>query len=68
MGENFSHDGSVEGRVTSLELRMALAENNIGDIVKKLDKIDNNISKLIWIVVGAVILAVLNVVLKGGAF
>ena len=61
-----SHDGSIEGRVTSLEIRVAVAESNIKEFGKKLDKIDANISKLTWIVIGAVVLAVLNVIFKGG--
>jgi hypothetical protein len=61
-----AHDGTVEGRVSSLEIRMAVAESNIKEFGRKLDKIDNNISKLTWIVISAVILAVLQSVLKGG--
>lgn len=55
-----SHDGSTEGRLTSLEIRMAVAESNIKEFGKKLDKIDANISKLIWIVGTAIILAILK--------
>lgn len=53
-------DSNVEGRLTGLEIRMAVAESSIEAFGKKLDKIDANISKLIWIVV----LAVLGAVLK----
>lgn len=39
---------------------MAVAESNIKDISKKLDKIDANITKVMWIVVTAVVLALLD--------
>lgn len=57
---------SLEGRVTSLEIRMAVAESSIDRIEKRLDKIDAGISKLTWIVLTSVIGAVLMTVLKGG--
>jgi uncharacterized coiled-coil protein SlyX len=51
---------TVEGRVTSLEIRMAVAESTIKEFGKKLDKIDTNINKLTWIVLAAVLGAVLK--------
>lgn len=51
---------TLEGRVNSLEIRMAVAESNIQEIGKKLDKIDANINKLTWIVVIAVLGAILK--------
>ena len=51
---------TLEGRVTSLEIRMAVAESTIKEFGKKLDKIDANISKLTWIVLAAVVGAVLK--------
>lgn len=65
---NHSHDGSTEGRLTSLEIRMAVAESNIKEFRGKLDKIDNNINKLTWIVIGAVVLAILKSTFGGGLF
>lgn len=47
-------------RVTQLEVRVAVLESNQKEVDKKLDKIDANISKLTWIVVAAVIGAVLK--------
>lgn len=61
--ERFS---SLEAKVGNLEIRVAITENNIDNINKKLDKIDTNISRLTWIVVGAVVAAVLKMVLSGG--
>jgi hypothetical protein len=56
----------LEGRLTSLEIKVAVLESNQKEVDKKLDKIDTNISKLTWIVIGAVVLAILNSVIKGG--
>lgn len=47
-------------RISNLETRVSIAENNITAINQKLDKIDSNISKLIWIVLAAIIGAVLR--------
>jgi wobble nucleotide-excising tRNase len=60
------HGVGLEGRLTSLEIKVAVLESNQKEVDKKLDKIDTNISKLTWIVVGAVVLAILNSVLQGG--
>jgi hypothetical protein len=53
---------TLEAKVQRIETRMAVAENNIDTINRKLDKIDANISKLLWIVITFVILAVLGYV------
>lgn len=55
---------SLETRVTNLETRVAVAENNIENINKKLDKIDNNTTWLLRIVIGAIILAVLGFIIQ----
>jgi wobble nucleotide-excising tRNase len=55
-----------EGRITTLEVKVAVLESNQKEVDKKLDKIDNNISKLTWIVISAVVLAVLQSVFGGG--
>lgn len=62
------HDGTLEGRVTSLEIRMAVTENNVQKIETKLDKIDQNLNKLLWLVGGAIILAVLKMTFGGELF
>lgn len=55
----------LENRVTSIETRLAVAERDIEGINKKLDKIDANLSKLMWIVIVAVVGAVLRIVMQG---
>lgn len=56
----------LDSRVQNLEIRMGIAENNINKIEKKLDKIDNNTSKIIWLIISTIILAVLASIFKGG--
>ena len=46
----------------TIDTRLTLAEHNISEINKKLDKIDANISKLLWIVIAFVIASVLGYV------
>lgn len=65
MTEVVKNDSTLEGRLTSLEIKVAVLESNQQAVDKKLDKIDTNISKLTWIVVGAVVLAVLKSVFGG---
>lgn len=50
----------LEVRVSNLETRMAVAERDIQTINQKLDKIDANVTKLIWIVMASVIGTVLK--------
>ena len=47
-----------------IERRVALLEQSTKSIKEELGKINNNISKLVWIVLTAVILAVLNVLVS----
>lgn len=56
---------NLNSRVTALETRVALAERDIESINKKLDKIEGNTSKLLWIVVVAIVGAVLRLVITG---
>lgn len=55
-----THDGTTEGRVTSLEIRMAVAESHIKEFRGKLDTISSDIRKLMWLVLAAVVGAVLK--------
>ena len=51
---------SHEARIASLEVRTAINETNIQELNKKLDKIDSSINKLTWIVIAAVVGAILK--------
>lgn len=48
-----------------IERRVSLLEQSTKTIKEELSKINTNISKLVWIVLTAVVLAILNVVLTG---
>lgn len=56
----------LETDMIQMNLRMTLAESNIKEMGKKLDKIEGNTGKIIWILVSAIILAVLNMIIRGG--
>lgn len=56
---------NLETEMITVKIDVAVAKSDINMVKGKLDKIDTNINKLTWIVVGAVILAVLNSVLGG---
>ncbi|WP_419955949.1 hemolysin XhlA family protein [Neobacillus niacini] len=56
----------LEDKVTGLETRVAVAESNIKDINKKLDSISNNTTWILRIIIGAIIMAILGLVFKGG--
>jgi uncharacterized protein involved in exopolysaccharide biosynthesis len=56
----------LEDRVTNLETRVAVAESNIIDIKDYLTSIKSNTSWILRIVIGAIILALLGLIIKGG--
>lgn len=51
---------TLKSEVSSLKTRIAVAENNISAIQSTLNKIDANTTRLLWIVVTAVIGTVLK--------
>lgn len=56
----------LEDRVTSLEVRMAIAESDIKSTKEKLDKIEHNTSWTVKLIIGTLLVAILNFALKGG--
>jgi chaperonin cofactor prefoldin len=56
---------TLESRVSNLETRVAVAERDIQGINQKLDKIDGNLTRLMWIVIIAVVGALLRLVVAG---
>jgi septal ring factor EnvC (AmiA/AmiB activator) len=56
----------LEQRVSSLETRIAVAETNIKDIKADLDSIKNNTTWILRLVLGAIIMALIGLVIKGG--
>jgi uncharacterized coiled-coil protein SlyX len=61
-----SRVSTLENKNITQEIEIAVLKSNQKEVDKKLDKIDNNISKLTWIVISAVVLAILNSVFDGG--
>lgn len=64
--EQESRITKLEERVTNLETRLAVAESNIKEIFKKLDSIDNNTTWILRLVLGAIVTALIGLVIKGG--
>ena len=50
-----------------IERRVSLLEQSTQTIKDELTKINTNISKLVWIVLTAVVVAGLNIILNGGS-
>lgn len=55
----------LESKVDNVIIRVAVAENDIGTIKDTLNKINSNTTWLLRIVIGAIILAVLGLVIVG---
>jgi hypothetical protein len=49
-----------------MDKRIALLEQSQRDIRQELHSINSNITKLVWIVVGAVIVGLMNLVIRSG--
>ena len=49
-----------------LDKRLSLIEQSNKDIKQELHAINSNISRLVWIVVGAVVMGIINLWVKGG--
>jgi hypothetical protein len=63
----------VEDRVQKLEsdmvdvkTRLAVAESNIKEIYKTLDKINNNTTWILRLIIGTIIAALLGLIIQGG--
>lgn len=56
----------LEVDMVDVKTRLAVAESNIGEMSRRLEKIDNNTSWTVRLLVGGFIMAVLNLILKGG--
>lgn len=59
---------SLEGDMMDVKIRLSVAESNIKEMGRKLDNIAANTNKIIWLVVSAIVLAVINSLIKGGGF
>ena len=56
----------LEVDMVDVKTRLAVAESNIEEMSKRLEKIDNNTSWTVRLLLSGIIVAVLNLILKGG--
>lgn len=56
----------LRGEMNDVKTRLAVAESNIKSVNEKLGKIDSNTTWTIRLVIGAIVLALINVLLNGG--
>lgn len=56
----------LEEKVRGLEVRAAVMESDINTIKISISKIEGNTSKIIWLVGSAIVIALLNLIIKGG--
>lgn len=56
----------LEERVSKLEIKSAVDHERHNSIVKRLDRIDGHISKLVWLIVAAIIGAFMTFMIGGG--
>jgi hypothetical protein len=56
----------LKRQVSDLDFRTKINERDIQAITAKLDKIEGNTSKIMWLIITAVVLALLNTIIKGG--
>lgn len=56
----------LEADMVNVKTRLAVAESNIEEMSRRLEKIDNNTSWTVRLLLSGIIVAVLNLILKGG--
>lgn len=56
----------LENDMVDVKMRLAIAETNIKEIYKTLDKISNNTTWILRIIVGAIVGVLLGFAFKGG--
>jgi hypothetical protein len=57
---------TMRDEIKDLQIRMMVAETNIKTVTDSVKDIKNNTNKLVWLVGGALVLTVLNLIIKGG--
>ena len=66
MAEDISRLKKVEGDVSDLKIRMAVAESNIKDIKEDVSSIKGNTTWILRLVIGGLISAAITFIAKGG--
>ncbi|MFK9119157.1 hemolysin XhlA family protein [Peribacillus frigoritolerans] len=57
---------SLEVDMTDVKTRLAVAESNIKDVKEDISSIKSNTTWILRIIVGAIVLALLGLIFKGG--
>lgn len=65
MGEE-SRIAKLEDDVVELKIAVEVNKRDIDEVKKSVGKIEGNTSKLVWLVGSALILTLLNLIVKGG--
>lgn len=56
----------LEARVQKLEINSAVDFERHSAVIKRLDKIDGHISKLVWLIMAAIVGGFMTFILNGG--
>lgn len=56
----------LESDMVDVKTRLAVAESNIKEIYKTLDKINNNTTWILRLIIGTIIAALLGLIIQGG--
>ena len=57
---------SIEERLVVLEITVAVESERYMSILKRLDKIDSHVGRLVWLILGGIIAAFIAFVVGGG--
>lgn len=57
---------SIEERLVVLEISAAVESERYMSILKRLDKIDSHVGRLVWLILGGIIAAFIAFVVGGG--
>ena len=68
MATDIERISRLETEVGQMKIDIAVAQTDIQSVKNKLDKIDQNINKLLWLVGGAIVLAILKTTFGGSLF
>lgn len=56
----------LEERVAKLEIKSAVDFERHDSVIKRLDKIDGHVAKLVWLIVAAILGAFMTFLVRGG--
>lgn len=59
---------SIRDRVSVLEREIAVAAESQRNIIARLERIDSNLSRIMWLIISAIVASAAGFMLKGGLF